>query len=84
MKQHHHLISKNLPSTDTHRKQTIYPSDKFSSTKQYEDEAHTSKKGKEPRSAAIKRKCKEHQSSSSSITTIKQSTRFAAKRVRFE
>ncbi len=69
--------SNNTYSNDTNR---IYPSDQLLSTKQNENEPHTSKTDKEPRSTAIKRKRKQHQSSSSSITTTKQSTRIAAKR----
>ena len=45
-----------------------------------EDESYTSKEGKEPLST-IKRKRKQHQSSSLSITTTKNSARFAAKQV---
>jgi hypothetical protein len=61
---------------------TIYPSNKSSSAKPFNDESHTSK-GKQRRSA-IKRKSEQYQSSSTSLTTAKQSSRLAAKRVRLE
>ncbi|CAF3358726.1 unnamed protein product [Rotaria sp. Silwood2] len=58
---------------------------KSSSTEHYEDESHTYTEVKVSGSTAVKRKRKKYQSSSSSIiTTIKQSTRLAAKRVRVE
>lgn len=56
---------------------------KSSSTKQYENDSHKSKGSKKP-SSAIKRKREQHQNSSQSITTTKQSTRLAAKRIRVE
>ncbi|CAF1288923.1 unnamed protein product [Rotaria sordida] len=74
--------SNNLHSQKTNR---FYPSYKSSSKLQYKDEPHRYIEVKESHSAANKRKRKQHQTSSSSITTIsKQSTRLAAKRIRIE
>ncbi|CAF4422155.1 unnamed protein product, partial [Rotaria sp. Silwood2] len=62
----------------------IYHSDKSSSKQQCEDEPDTYTEGKEPHSAAIKRKRKQHTSSSSITATAKQSARLAGKRIRIE
>ncbi|CAF1288959.1 unnamed protein product [Rotaria sordida] len=62
----------------------FYPSYKSSSTQQYKDEPHIYIEVKKSHSAAIKRKRKQHQTSSSITTIAKQSTRLAAKRIRIE
>ncbi|CAF1606071.1 unnamed protein product, partial [Rotaria magnacalcarata] len=63
----------------------IYLSNKSSIIQQYDDGPHTSAEAKGLYSVVIKRNQKQHQTSSSSITTTaKQSTQLAAKRVRVE